>query len=82
MGEPTVTFLPMTLAVHPSIEGECRLIDGDEALEKVPPRAAAQPPGELCPPGRIARPVLKGLPHLLRVIPVAVLVLDLLDSPD
>ena len=71
----------MTLTVHPSIERECRLVDRDDPLVKVLPRAAAQPAREGEPPDFIAGPVLKHFPHLLRVVPVAVVVLDQLDRP-
>ena len=67
--------------VHPTIYGECRLVDRDDSLEKVVPRAAAQPAREDEPPDIVARQVLEHLPRLLRVVPVALVVLDLLDGP-
>ena len=68
--------------VHPPINGERGLVDRDDSLEKVVPRAAAQPAREDEPPDIVARQVLEHLPRLLRVVPVALVVLDLLDRPD
>ena len=68
--------------VHPTIYGECRLVDRDDSLEKLVPRAAAQPAREGPPPDIIPGQVLEHLPRLLRVVPIALVVLDLLDRPD
>ena len=67
--------------VPPPIKGKRGLVYRDDPLVEGP-RAADQPPREGLPPDLIAGSVLEDLPRLLRVIPVAVLVLDLLDSPD
>ena len=67
--------------VPPPIEGKRRLVYRDDPLVEGP-RAADQPTRERLPPDLVTRSVLEDLPRLLRVIPVAVLVLDLLDSPD
>ena len=67
--------------VHPPVNRKCRLVDRDDPLGEMP-RAAAQPPRVGEPPELVAGSVVEDLRHLLRVIPVAVGVLSLLDSPD
>ena len=67
--------------VHPPINRESGLVNRDDPLVE-DRRAAAQPAREGHPPDVIAGLLLKDLPHLLRVVPVAVLVLGLLDGPD
>ena len=67
--------------VHPPINGESGLVDRDDSLPKEA-GAAPQPAGKDPAPDVVAGAVLVHLSHLLWVIPIALIVRDLFDSPN